>query len=413
VARSIIRNSNFAFLWVGHLISHAGDAVYAIALPWLMLELTGSKSQTAIVSMSAYLPALLFGLVAGSVVDHYNRKWIMIFSDIIRALLVVIVPISLIYGFVSPLLIGIITFSLSAFSTFFYPARDSLIPHITTPEELPAANSAISVSGQMSHLLGPLFAGVGISLLGLTHLFTADAISFLFSIVMISLVKAPSQRSHLHNQSSQWEGVKKGLSFVHQQRGLRRLLLLTFVNNIFIMGPAIIGLPVFVKEVLTDDFTVLAQLETAMAGGMIAGSFIFWKAIKKWNPVHILLFGIILDGITYTFLFWVESTLSGIFVLLIHGIGIPLITVSRTTIIQRSVPDHFRGRLFSMVYMAVMGTTALSVGMTGFILEYITSSQLFLIIGIGAAGTVVIGLHPAIRSDLVNTSHQAESPDPN
>ena len=404
MARSLIRNSNFALLWAGHLISHAGDAVYAIALPWLMLEHTGSKTQTALVSMSAYLPALIFGLLAGSIVDQYNRKWIMIFSDIIRAALVIIVPIFLIYGFVSPFLIGVITLSLSAFSTFFYPARDSLIPQITTAEELPAANSAISVSGQMSHLLGPLFAGVGISLLGLTHLFTADAISFLFSVVMISLVKAPPQIPHPHHKVSQWEGIKNGLSFVHEQRGLRRLLFLTFVNNIFIMGPAIIGLPVFVKEVLTDDFTVLAQLEAAMAGGMIVGSIIFWKAIKKWNPVHILLFGIVLDGITYSFLYWVESSPTGILVLLIHGIGIPLITVSRTTIIQRSVPDHFRGRLFSMVYMAVMGTTALSVGLTGVILEYITANGLFLIIGLGAAGTVFIGLHREILTELMEKS---------
>ena len=123
-----------------------------------MLELTGSKSLTALVSMSAYLPALIFGLLAGVIVDQYDRKWIMILSDMLRALLVVVVPLSLIYGFVTPLLIGIVTFFLSSFATLFYPARDTLIPQITSPEELPAANSAISISGQMSHLLGPLFA---------------------------------------------------------------------------------------------------------------------------------------------------------------------------------------------------------------------------------------------------------------
>ena len=82
-----------------------------------MLELTGSKSLTALVSMSAYLPALLFGLLAGVIVDRYDRKWIMILSDILRALLVVVVPLSLIYGFVTPLLIGMVTFFLSTFAT--------------------------------------------------------------------------------------------------------------------------------------------------------------------------------------------------------------------------------------------------------------------------------------------------------
>ena len=146
-----------------------------------------SKSLPSWVAMGAYLPAMLFGLVAGVLVDRYNRKWIMIFSDILRSLLVVIIPLALIFDFITPMLIGTITFLLATFSTFFYPARDSLIPHIVSPEELPAANSAISISGQMSHLLGPLFAGLGISVFGITHLFTADAISFLFSIMLANL----------------------------------------------------------------------------------------------------------------------------------------------------------------------------------------------------------------------------------
>jgi len=389
-------------MWFGHLISHAGDAVFMIALPWLMLDITGSKSLTSLVSMSAYLPAVLFGLFAGVVVDRYNRKWIMIYSDILRALLVAVIPLSLIYGFISPLLIGAITFSLSTFSAFFYPARDSLIPHIVTAEELPAANSAISVSGQMSHLLGPLFAGIGISIFGLRHLFTADAISFLFSILLISLIVGPARKLTIEKHPPKWQGIVEGLTYVNSHKGLRLLLILTFVNNIFIMGPAIIGLPVFVREVLTSDFGVLAKLEVAMAAGMIVGSFVFWKAEKNISPISILLFGIVMDGVTYTLLFFADTSFIAILVLIIHGIGIPLITVSRTTIIQAVVPDEFRGRLFSMIYMAVMGTTAISVGLTGFILEFIGADSLFLLIGVGAASTVIIGFNPALREMNVN-----------
>jgi len=109
-----------------------------------------------------------------------------------------------------------------------------------------------------------------------------------------------------------------------------------------------------------------------------------------------------MDGITYTFLYFVNLPFAAIIVLLIHGIGIPLITVSRTTIIQSVVPDKFRGRIFSMNYMAVMGTTAISVGLTGFILEFIGADLLFLLIGIGAASTVIIGLNPALRKMNVN-----------
>ena len=402
MSTSIIKNRNFGLLWLGHLISHAGDAVYMIALPWLMLELTGSISLTSHVAMLAYLPAVLFGLVAGVIIDRYNRKWIMIFSDILRSLLVAIIPFALIFDFITPLLIGVITFLLASFATFFYPARDSLIPHIVSPEELPAANSAISISGQMSHLMGPLFAGLGISVFGLTHLFTADAISFLFSIILISFIVISSKTNKHCKHPTKLQGILDGLQYVHAHKGLRLLLLLTFINNIFIMGPAIIGLPVFVKEVLKADFGVYAQLETSMAAGMIIGSFIFWKTVKRINPISILLFGIVMDGITYTFLYFANSSFVATLVLLIHGIGIPLITVSRTTIIQAIVPDEYRGRLFAMIYIAVMGTTALSIGLTGAILEKLEADILFLIIGLGAASTVFIGLNPVMRKLSVN-----------
>ena len=178
------------------------------------------------------------------------------------------------------------------------------------------------------------------------------------------------------------------------------LLLLTFINNIFIMGPALIGLPVFVREILKADFTVYAKMETAMATGMIIGSLIFWKISKKVTPISILLVGIVMDGITYALLYFTGNNISAILVLFIHGIGIPLITVSRTTIIQLIIPDEFRGRLFSMIYMAVMGTTALSIVLTGIILEIIGADLLFLMIGIGAASTVCIGLNPSMRQLL-------------
>ena len=158
------------------------------------------------------------------------------------------------------------------------------------------------------------------------------------------------------------------------------------------MGPAIIGLPVFVKEILKEEFIVLAYLEISMASGMIIGSVIFWAAIKRFRPVHILLFGVIIDGLTYCALYFVQSNYVAILVLLIHGIGIPLITVARTTLIQTTVPDKLQGRLFSMIYMSVMGTTAISIGLTGVLLEYIGADILFLIIGICAALCVWIGL---------------------
>ena len=86
----------------------------------------------------------------------------------------------------------------------------------------------------MSHLFGPLFAGLGLSVFGLKHLFTADAISFLFSIVLISFITLTSKKIRSYKHPTKLQGIVEGLKYVHAHKGLRLLLLLTFINNIFI-----------------------------------------------------------------------------------------------------------------------------------------------------------------------------------
>ena len=131
------------------------------------------------------------------------------------------------------------------------------------------------------------------------------------------------------------------------------------------MGPAMVGTPIFVREVLNLDFGAYAMIEAHMAGGMLAGTLFIWRFGKKINRSRVLFWGMVLDGLTYSLLYYIGSYEATKILLFIHGIGIPMITVSRTTIIQSVVPDRLRGRIFSMVSMAVIGFTALSSGLVG------------------------------------------------
>lgn len=387
-------NRDIFLLWIGQLISHAGDAIYMIALPWLILELTGSKTTTSLIAVCAYLPAVLFSLPAGVIVDRFNRRTVMIFSDAARMITITGLVIYLLYDGVSPLVIGTIAFIVASFSTLFYPARDSLIPSLIPKQSLTSANAFISTSGQFAHLAGPVIAGVLITLVGLTHLFTLDAISFTASMICIlfivqrkkETIDKKSPHPHLHD-------LKEGLNYVIRKRSLAFLLLLTAVNNLFIMGPAMIGTPIFVREVLQMKFGAYATIEAFMAGGMIIGSIFVWRIGKNFNPSLVLFIGMIIDGLTYSCLYFVHTYPGTKLLILIHGIGIPMITISRTTIIQKVVPDQFRGRIFSMVNMSVIGLTAISSGLIGPFAEILPIGTIFLVIGIGAALCGIIGLN--------------------
>jgi len=390
--KSILKNKNIILLWVGHLISHAGDSIYMIALPWLILDLTGSKSTTSLTTASGYLPAILFGLIAGSIADKYPRKYVMITSDILRSFFVAFVPILLITGRATSLLIGMITFIVASLATPFYPARDSLIPDLVSPGQLTSANTIISTSGQMAHLLGPFLAGILVATVGITHLFTIDALSFSVSLICISFLKPSGQSMSESRPQTYTQSVKSGILFITKRKDIESLILITAVNNFFIMGLAIIGIPVYVREILDNQFSTLAILETSMAAGMVLGSVIIWKFLSGISPVKILLTGIILDGLTYCLIYFTHTSYIAYFFLFVHGIGIPMITISRTLIIQFSIENKYLGRIFSLVNMSVMGTTTVSVVAMGFILEWIHVQWIFLIFGLLAAGCSVLGL---------------------
>tara|TARA_Y100001970_G_C14209163_1_gene845890 strand:+ start:32 stop:1240 length:1209 start_codon:yes stop_codon:yes gene_type:complete len=393
---SIYKNRNFLLLWIGHFISTIGDSIYLISIPWLILETTGSIKLTSLITLIGYLPAVFFGLLSGVIVDIYDKKKIMIYSDLFRAILVFIIPISIIYNFISPLLIGCLAFFISFFGTFFYPSRDSMIPQIINSDKLSIANSFITISGQFSHFFGPLIASVGITFFGLKHLFTINGISFLLSMVAIYFLRKPVEIEKI-TSSFRLNEIKDGLLYINKNRGLQILLFLTFINNFFIMGPAFIGLPIFVREVLKEGFELYAYLETSMALGMIIGSIIFWKISNDKILVKLMFLGIIIDGLTFSLLFFSKNNIVSILILLIHGLGIPFITISRTTIIQLVVPSKYRGRLFSIIYMLVMGTTAISIFFTGTLLEMIDAETLFLLIGIFASGSSILCLHPEVK----------------
>ncbi len=387
---NLFKNRDIFLLWVGQFISHIGDSIYMIALPWLILDYTGSKTSTALVTASTYLPTLIFGLFAGTIVDRFSRKAIMMISDLLRAITVILIPIFIITGNQSTLIIGVVAFFLSTFGTLFYPARDSLIPSLVNSKDLPLVNSLISTSGQLSHLIAPLIAGLLVGVVGLTHLFTIDSITFIISFIFIHFIKIKS-KNHTLNSNSYFNDFKSGLKYLKSAHEIRTLIFMTSTNNIFIMGPAIIGIPVYIVEVLKEDFTTLAILESSMALGMLCGSFIIIKFLKNISLIKILFFGILFDGITYSFLYFTELKFVVVLILFIHGIGIPMIVVSRTNIIQKLIPNKFRGRIFAMVNMSVLGTTAISSLLTGLYLEYFSSQSLFLIIGICAMSTVLIG----------------------
>lgn len=350
---AVLRQRNFACLWIGQVISLIGDWVLFVALPFYIYSLTGSTFATGIMFIVSTVPRLFFGSVAGVFVDRWNRKYTMLATDLIQA--GVLLSLFLVRSQDLIWIIYIFAFIESMVSQFFIPAKTAIIPQLVEEPHLLAANSLNSTSQELTRLVGPFLGGLLLGLFGLNSVVVVDVCSFLFSALMISLIALPPRAASAEKQET---GLNAGSSLAkvgHEWlAGLRMVKQERMVAAIFtVVGVAMIGEDIievvitgYVKGVLHGDALVLGWLMSAQAIGGIAGSLLIVRLSKRLSPtVLISLCGLIFGGL-----------LGVLAVTPVLAIVLPLITiigasaigffVSQITLLQQSVANEYQGRIF-------------------------------------------------------------------
>lgn len=383
ILRSVFPNRDVALLFAGQTASQMGDSVYQIGLMWLVLELTGSKSALGFVAMISYLPMLVFGLFAGIIVDLFDRRRVMLVSDLLRAASVVVIPVAFLAESLNLAILVIVSFLIASLSTAFNPARDAMIPGLVHPEQLIKTNALIQVSSNMAILAGPALGAALIGIFGVIHLFSLDSVTFLLSFAAILMIRRLPDTASPRNVGPGLIGhLKEIVKFIHHQRKLRILLGLTAVNNFFIMGPAIVGPPVFVRDILNGEAVSYALVESSLGLGMIIGSVLVNYISRRCNKGRILLIGMMFDGATHALVYYAGSLEVFMVLIGIHAVGIPWIVVARTALIQEWTESDKLGRVFSLVNVAVVGVTAVTTAFTGWCADWIGIDVIFGVFGL-------------------------------
>lgn len=382
-----------ALLMAGQFISVLGDAFFNIGLLLLVYELTGSGATTGWVSACSYIPILLFGFFAGAFVDQFQYKPMMIFADLGRVVLCAIIPLADWLGVLSPVLIGVVAFFMAMFAALFIPARDSMVPILATEVSLTRANSLIQGSTQAGLLVGPFLGATLIEYTSPVFLFVADCGTFLLSAVLLAFIRLSSEQQHQQEESQEarsfrrvFRDMAETVRYIVGKRALRWVLGVSFLNNIFIMGPATIGMMLYVKNVLQQENWVYAAGEGMIAAGMLTTSLLFAYLGKPMANGRLWYTGLVLDGLTWIPVAFAATWQQMLAFVYIHALMIPLLMVPRATIIQEQVPKQLRGRVFSLVFVSVYGCMGLSVALTGLLSEYIPVEHIF--IGIGVCGAL-------------------------
>ncbi len=377
---------NLLILLFGQLVSQIGDKFYMLALSFWVLDVTGSPSYMGVALFCSFFPATVLGFFSGVFVDRYNRKNIIVITDLIRGIIVSLV-VFLYYRqmLTVPLILGI-QILLSINTAFFNPAIPSIIPQIVSKDQLTRANSLTQLVRGISSVLGPVLGGICVGFFGYAFVFIFNALSYLISGLLEMFIKVPENQTQDLQQSAIVDQFKEGIRFVFKSVPLIIFLLIISLLHFFI-GSIEAFFPVLAKEMAGNGPQNLGYLQTSLGAGIIISSAIIgWINFQK-NESFILFSAIFCIGIVYMAISihfeLYSSFIYTIFLLftLFGGVIILAGTCFRS-ILQKTIPNHIAGRVFGVVGAVSDISIPLAMLVYGFLLSYFSSIILLFYTGL-------------------------------
>lgn len=350
-----LRCADFRRLWIAQTVSIVGDKINQIGLSIMVFRVTGSAAQMGIVFALTFLPAALFGLLAGPLVDRWDHRRTMITADLVRVVLVsgmALVAVASLADSQKIVAIYALAFASSTASLFFEPSRMSLVPAILPEDQLMAANSLDMTTMSVSELLGIAFGGGLVAALGYAAAFWIDAATFLVSAAFVLAVAhrlVPVQRARMHARLL-WDDLREGIGRI-RRNGVLRELTLTYVG-LALCGGAIItvsvllGLQVYREAGLADALR-LTVVDLATTVGVLLGSVAVGIGGAR-RPGLKYLWGVAVLGVVMAQFFWVPNLWVAAVGLAAAGVANQYVGVPMITMLQTYTEPETRGRVFAV-----------------------------------------------------------------
>jgi MFS family permease len=365
----LIKTRDFGLLWWGQVTSQVGEGLNKMALLWFVYELTGSAMMLAMVGLIQTIPPLVFGPIIGVYLDRFPKKQVMVWVDLIRTLLTLLIPA--LYGMDVLSLQGlfVLIFLTSMVSTVFGPALTSAVPSLVRRSELVSANALIQGTNNIGMLLGPAVSGILIALIGAQHVLFVNSATFLISALCLMPIRSnetlgQTQKATL--SGSLLSDLSVGFRFVFRDRST--VFLLVIISALYNLGASafVFVLPVYATELLHMGPVQLGWLWSALGIGMLMASS--WLALNPKNDVqsrmHILVGGTTMGGMAVCTLGLLESPLIAAGLVTLVGAGAAVLNPVVWALLQESTPSHLMGRVFTTFSTGSMA--AAMVGMSGF-----------------------------------------------
>ncbi|MDY6872888.1 MAG: MFS transporter [Chloroflexota bacterium] len=358
----------FVVIWIGQFLSMAGSLMTSFALGIWAWEKTGSAQALALVGVFTYAPLIIATPLVGVLVDRWNRKLVMMLSDLGAVIASVVVFILYLSGNLEIWHIYATTAFASAFQAFQWPAYSAAVTLMIPKEHYGRASGMISMVESLSNIVGPVLAGALIGVIGVQGILIIDMATFLIAITSLLLVVIPQPEVKKIQASFQqfWQDVIFGFRYIFSRPGLLGLQMVFFCANFMtVIGWAVLSPMVLAR---TGDAQVLGFVESfAAVGGLVGGVFLMiWGGPKRL--VNGILIGWVLNGLLGRFLMGISGQpwvwMLSVFLL---AFFMPTINGSNQALWQKKVPPEQQGRVFAVRRFIAQITIPVSMGLSGWL----------------------------------------------
>jgi MFS family permease len=401
----LARDARFSGFWLAGTISLFGDRLHQIALGVLVLEATDSPLQTGLVFLAATLPNLFLGPIAGTFVDRWDQKLVMIVSDVLRAALVLTLP------FVAEINIWLVypvVFVITAVSIFFRPAKAAIVPRIVKREDLTPANGAIWTGENMADIAGYPLAGVFVAFLGtnLALAFWLDAMTYIISALLLAgLFIPPAARvagPRVAGAVATFvDELREGWRFLRHDAALFQNTMVSVLAQLSI-GATLALMVVYAQRSLDGDLIPFpesyAVIEAAIGLGNLVGGFVVGAVGARLRKGWLVITGFAVMGLATIVLGLTSNEVLAIGAAVVIGIFNLVYVIPSQTLFAERTPEGMMGRVVAMRGSIVLGTMTGAMAVGAAFAEFIDVGLIIAFTGVlTVAAAVAAAWLPAVR----------------
>lgn len=342
--------ATFMIIWFGQLVSLLGTSMTRFALTIWAFQVTGEATALALVGFFSFAPLVIFSPIAGALVDRWNRKLLMMISDLAAGLATLVVMALYLSGRLEIWHLYVTGAFAGAFEAFQFPAFSAAISLVVPKQQYGRANGLVSLAESSTAIVAPVLAGLLLTIIGITGVLTIDVITFVFAVLTVLIVVIPQPEETDESRSARgalWKESIFGFRYIWQRKSLLGIQLTFTLSNFFESLGIILVAPMILARTGNSEIALGTVQSSLGIGGLVGGLLMSTWGGPKRRVYGVLLgfigsslIGMALIGLGQTLLIWSVAAFFMMFFL-------PFINGSNQALWQAKVAPALQGRVFA------------------------------------------------------------------